>query len=293
MNAKTSSSWGRAMGVLAAGAGLTAFPVTATGGDCLRVRVMQESQPGAGDFLLHVLGEIEPFQTVATGGEFYGYDEAFPLSFGGPVETEPNRAQLFILEAAEGLAVGLVLDHAGRGNADGGRAELNVHLFGDEDGAAAVVEDDAAELLIGGAESGCAGATYFAGIWTWAAAETDGLLICGLETGSKAHLNFGELDGDVRTAPIGGLISLAALGGDGALIELALEPYRRVRLDLVRGNPACPGDLDCSGVVDGADLGHLLAEWGECPQCAGDLDGNEAVTGADLGLLLGAWGVCR
>lgn len=53
-----------------------------------------------------------------------------------------------------------------------------------------------------------------------------------------------------------------------------------------------PADLNGDGVVDGADLGLLLAAWGTCaersPRCVGDLDGNGAVDGADLGLLLGA-----
>lgn len=52
----------------------------------------------------------------------------------------------------------------------------------------------------------------------------------------------------------------------------------------------CLGDFDGNGVVDGADLGVLLGEWGE-PGIA-DLDGNGIVTGADLGVLLGMWGPC-
>ena len=54
------------------------------------------------------------------------------------------------------------------------------------------------------------------------------------------------------------------------------------------------GDLNCSGVIDGADLGALLAAWGPCaggtPGCAGDLDNNGSVDGADLGGLLSNWG---
>jgi hypothetical protein len=54
---------------------------------------------------------------------------------------------------------------------------------------------------------------------------------------------------------------------------------------------ARPGDLDGNGVVNGADLGLLLAAWGTCgTPCPGDLDGNGVVNGADLGLLLAAWG---
>jgi hypothetical protein len=48
------------------------------------------------------------------------------------------------------------------------------------------------------------------------------------------------------------------------------------------------GDIDCNGVVDGADLAILLGGWGG--NGAGDLDGNGVVDGADLAILLGAWG---
>lgn len=51
-----------------------------------------------------------------------------------------------------------------------------------------------------------------------------------------------------------------------------------------------PGDLDCDGDVDGADLGALLSVWGPCPGCAADLDGDGEVNGADLGALLALWG---
>ena len=55
------------------------------------------------------------------------------------------------------------------------------------------------------------------------------------------------------------------------------------------------GDLNCDGVVDGADLGAMLAQWGPCEVgdgviCSGDLNGNGLVDGADLGLLLSNWG---
>lgn len=53
------------------------------------------------------------------------------------------------------------------------------------------------------------------------------------------------------------------------------------------------GDLNGDGVIDGADLGLLLAQWGVCPEsaepCEGDLDGNGEVDGADLGVLLANW----
>jgi hypothetical protein len=48
-------------------------------------------------------------------------------------------------------------------------------------------------------------------------------------------------------------------------------------------------DLNTDPVVDGADLGILLGNWGQ--SCAlGDINNDGVVDGADLGLLLGAWG---
>lgn len=53
------------------------------------------------------------------------------------------------------------------------------------------------------------------------------------------------------------------------------------------GTIASPGDLDGDGLVNGADLGLLLAGWGESGST--DLDDDGTTNGADLGLLLAAW----
>lgn len=57
----------------------------------------------------------------------------------------------------------------------------------------------------------------------------------------------------------------------------------------------CPADLNGDGVVNGADLGLLLQNWGPCPRkqpCLGDINGDGVVDGADLGLVLQSWGDC-
>lgn len=53
----------------------------------------------------------------------------------------------------------------------------------------------------------------------------------------------------------------------------------------------CAADLDGDDLVNGADLGLLLAAWATSEPAA-DLDGTGVVDGADLGLLLSAWGPC-
>jgi hypothetical protein len=52
--------------------------------------------------------------------------------------------------------------------------------------------------------------------------------------------------------------------------------------------PIVVGDLDGSGIVDGADLGLLLQAWGDIGVPA-DLDGSGVVDSADLGILLAGW----
>jgi hypothetical protein len=55
----------------------------------------------------------------------------------------------------------------------------------------------------------------------------------------------------------------------------------------------CVGDLECDGLVDGKDLGVLLAKWGTTTaDDTADIDQDGAVDGIDLGLLLATWGVC-
>lgn len=56
----------------------------------------------------------------------------------------------------------------------------------------------------------------------------------------------------------------------------------------------CPFDLNDDRVIDGNDLGRLLAFWGPCagPSCQADFDGNSFVDADDLGRLLAAWGPC-
>jgi hypothetical protein len=58
----------------------------------------------------------------------------------------------------------------------------------------------------------------------------------------------------------------------------------------------CPGadclaDLNCDGVVDGADLNIMLGDWGLMDSPA-NISGEGPVDGSDLTILLGEWGPC-
>lgn len=54
----------------------------------------------------------------------------------------------------------------------------------------------------------------------------------------------------------------------------------------------CPADFTCDRMVDGADLGLMIAAWGECAGCEEDLNDDGLVNGADLGLMIAGWGAC-
>jgi len=54
----------------------------------------------------------------------------------------------------------------------------------------------------------------------------------------------------------------------------------------------CAGDLNGDDVIDGADVGLLLAQWGPGGSGLPDIDQDGDVDGGDLGLLLSEWGSC-
>jgi hypothetical protein len=64
--------------------------------------------------------------------------------------------------------------------------------------------------------------------------------------------------------------------------------------DICEG-PTCHDiDLNLNGIVDGADLGVLLAFWGTVSPAfpRADINGDGLVNGADLGIVLAFWGPC-
>lgn len=83
----------------------------------------------------------------------------------------------------------------------------------------------------------------------------------------------------------GGTANVLLSGTVSALsVALALD----ADIVAVGGFSTCaPADLNCDGVVNGADLGLLLGAWGTSGP--GDFNGDGTVNGADLGVLLGSW----
>jgi hypothetical protein len=81
--------------------------------------------------------------------------------------------------------------------------------------------------------------------------------------------------------------------GIGDVCELAAgEPD--INQDSILDECQCLADLFADGVVNGADLGVLLSQWGLTTQVvAGDINRDGTVNGADLAILLSGWGPCE
>jgi len=85
---------------------------------------------------------------------------------------------------------------------------------------------------------------------------------------------------DLVTVQLGGAESVA---GGGPIASASVRSGSAT-------NACASADLNCDGIVDGADLSILLGSWGLGGDPAADLTGDGIVNGADLSTLLGAWG---
>lgn len=90
------------------------------------------------------------------------------------------------------------------------------------------------------------------------------------------------------------VVSDRQMGDSGRFISacVRLEVLEDCDGDGVPDKCSCLGDLDGSGIVDGADMAVILGAWNTADAIA-DLDQNGTVSGADLSLLLGNWGSCN
>lgn len=100
--------------------------------------------------------------------------------------------------------------------------------------------------------------------------------------GGVAMSSSGALVLDEGSAVCGNVEGQVA-GGSVTILEGCVEEF----CDCI---PPHPADLNGDDIVNGADLGLMLSDWGPCGDCPADLDGDGSVTGADLGMLLVAWG---
>jgi len=85
-----------------------------------------------------------------------------------------------------------------------------------------------------------------------------------------------------------GLLNLVGVYAD--TVNECLYVAQFSKLTRLRIPPACRGDLNGDGVVDGIDLGALIGRWGLGG--VADLDRSGSIDGADIGIMLGNWGPC-
>jgi len=256
----------------------------------VRVRVSQESAPGAGDFDANVLGELDPFDASQGSAAFYSYSVPAPNSFNNAaIALVTDRAHLAILDVGPSAALCVVFDSTTPDVTNVGRAETRLQLTTGTSTFALDVLDDpeatSADRYVLAPTFDSLSCTH-----VWNPCCTDGFVVSGLLCGASVTFTFTDVDDDATTPTILNLTSFAAYSSTGGVIELALAVDRRVRLEVLP-SPGCIADLSCDGNVDASDLSVVLSAWGSLAGVS-DLDGDGVVGSTDLGILLGEWGPC-
>ena len=144
----------------------------------------------------------------------------------------------------------------------------------------------------------------------WAAGEPNGGFVPGLQTtcmlgyaGSNFYRGWADISSDM-IPPYPGSISYivewsADCNADG-IVDYGQILQGQLPDTNNNGVPDSCEVLTCANAdlfrdsnINGADLGILLAQWGEAnPQTVSDINRDGAVDGVDLGLLLSFWGPC-
>lgn len=87
------------------------------------------------------------------------------------------------------------------------------------------------------------------------------------------------LDADgAGLAPVGGL---SVTDADGVVSPIVLRRNASGELELQVGRAPCP-DIDVDGYVNGADMSHLLARFGDACICAADANGDGVIDIEDI-----------
>jgi hypothetical protein len=124
-------------------------------------------------------------------------------------------------------------------------------------------------------------------------AYNDDTCACTSGCGTTTQLNYSSKLGDGQTTGLllntpleAGTTYLLGIGGFSATTPLVSGTLEITGPE----QPSCRADLNNDTVVDGNDLGILLAQWGGAGTA--DFNNDGFVDGNDLGVLLAAWGAC-
>jgi hypothetical protein len=183
----------------------------------LRIRVSQETSPGAGDFDSNVLGFIEALNTDGSAASFYRYKYA---RYGNtaPVLT-PKTSHLFFVNGSDGVALFVIHNAPNRRESSSPGAAIQVRFELSGGTASILKSDDEGEATSSG------GGTVFTTDMQYAASYTDGMVVGTLPVGFTILGQF--------TAPPRGLEGgWLVISADGTVFPLQMVPGQRVRLDV-------------------------------------------------------------
>jgi hypothetical protein len=171
---------------------LGVFVLPAAPAGAARIRVAQESRPGAGDFDQNILGYIDPyFEKEKAASEFYSYEEISFYSFNGAhPRLRADTSHLFFVSTKEGLTLFIVHDKPN--DPDGGGAVMRLRVEGDPDGVRVLVFDDPySEWDFFKVSSDRREIRTW---YRWFPCCTDGLALGALDGGWKVFLEFPAAD---------------------------------------------------------------------------------------------------
>jgi hypothetical protein len=220
-----------------------------------KVRVSQESAPGAADFDSHVLGYIDVFsRTTKTPADVYHYNVPNGSSYNGWLfdsglpEALSGVSQLFLVDTSQGLSLFVVHDRPNDGT--GGHTEMRFDLSGNTSTAIRQVEDDPDDA---GRPGNTSGPTLFQTNHYWEDCCTDGVVIGALSGPWSLLAQFTDVDGNAGTPAFSGIDSWAATSASGSGVTLNLAEGRRVRLDQAALSVAI--DIKPGGYPNSINLG--------------------------------------
>ncbi len=203
--------------------------LSAFSAEAARIRVSQESRPGAGDFGRHILGHIDAYASrETTAAQYYGYAQIANASYNGPSpRLRADTSHLFFVRTKEGLSLFIVHDKPN--DQDGGTASMTMDLSGDPNGAHILVQDD--PWSPNDQYLAAKNRKRFQTWHGWYPCCTDGLVMGAFEGDWKVLLQFTSTDNDPEHEAFSGLTAWTAFSADGSKVSLKLESGRRVRLE--------------------------------------------------------------